>query len=245
MKRFLTFDPLNLPSSRRLVERSSNQGRQDDGTSSRSPELDMTGHSASRHDDYDSRSPELDMTGHSASRHDYNSDSDSCNGDASDDTWGVGLRNRRRSSTSVQAPSQLHRSKEEVEGAGTQFQVRTKLGQTVHWTTQYHYSTEELEQYRHVGDVEMDRLLDLCASEGVQGAGRFDDIVRASTEAAEHCPRKTILHRHHRPGKPWPTFIDIIPPRHPLSTGTNFSVALTSLSCMHLPPEHRCTIGRW
>ena len=215
MKRFLTFDPLNLPSSRRLVERSSNQGcqEQDDGTTSQSPELDMTGHSASRHDDYDS-------------------DHDSCNGDASDDTWGVGLRNRRRSSTSVQAPSQLHRSKEEVEGtgtqfhrgkvevegAGTQFQVRTKLGQTVHWTTQYHYSTEELEPYRQVGDVEMDQLLDLCASEGLEGAGRFDDIVRVSAEAAETLssqdqsasasPARQALADFHRRYSSPPTFVD-------------------------------------
>lgn len=198
MKRFLTFDPLNLPSSRRLVERGSNQGCQDDGTSSQSPSLDMTGHSASRHD--------------------YDSDGDSCNGDASDDTWAVGLRNRRRSSTSVQGPSQLHRGKVEVEDAGTQFQVRTKLGQTVHWTTQYHYSTEELEPYRQVGDVEMDRLLDLCANEGLEGAGRFDDIVRISAEAAEALssqdqsasasPAQQALADFHRRYSSPPSFVD-------------------------------------
>ena len=196
MKRFLTFDPLNLPSSRRLVERSSacNQGCQEqDGTSSQSPDLDVTGHSASRHD--------------------YDSDGDSYDGDASDDAWGVGLRKRRRSSTSAQGPSQLHRGK-----VGKQFQVRSKLGQTVHWTTQYHYSTEELEPYRQVGDVEMDRLLDLCASEGVQGAGRFDDIVPLSAEAAEALSsqdktasaspaRKALADFHRRYSSP-PSFVD-------------------------------------
>ena len=200
------------------------------------------------------------MTGHSASRHDdCNSDHDSCNGDASDDTWGVGLRNRRRSSTNVQAPSQLHRSKEdvedagtqfhrgkvEVEGAGTQFQVRTKLGQTVHWTTQYHYSTEELEPYRQVGDVEMDQLLDLCASEGLEGAGRFDDIVRVSAEAAETLSSQDQSASASPARKHWQTFIVGIPRRQLLWTGTNYSVALTSLSHMRLPPEHRCTIVHW
>ena len=197
MKRFLTFDPLNLPSSRRLVERSSNQGCQDqDGTSSRSPDLDMTGHSASRHD------------------YSYDSDGDSYNGDASDDTWGVGLRNRRRSSTSVQAPCHLRRGKGEVEGAGTQFQVRTKLGQIVHWTTNYHYSTEELEPYRQVGDVEMDRLLDLCANENIKGAGRFDDIVRLSAEAADGhlsaspSPARQALADFHRRYSSPPSFVN-------------------------------------
>ena len=127
MKRFLSFDPLNLPSSRRLFDLSQRQEA--------APDLDRTGHS----------------TGSSGRPSDDDEDEKTSSGDD-------------------QAES---------------FQVRTKLGQTVYWSSQYHYSTEELEPYRQVGDEEMDDLLELCAGEGAEGAGRFDDIVRLSAEAAE------------------------------------------------------------
>mmetsp|Transcript_25207 Transcript_25207/g.51457 ORF Transcript_25207/g.51457 Transcript_25207/m.51457 type:complete len:540 (-) Transcript_25207:35-1654(-) len=71
-------------------------------------------------------------------------------------------------------------------------EVRSKLGQTVYWSSQHHYSAEELEPYRQIGDEEMDGLLELCAAEGIPGAGRFDDIVRISAEAAQQLEESNI-----------------------------------------------------
>lgn len=62
--------------------------------------------------------------------------------------------------------------------------MRTAFGQIVHWSElRFHYAEDELEPYRGVGDPEMDALLDLCATEGMPGVGRFDDILRLSKDA--------------------------------------------------------------
>jgi len=200
MKRFLTFDPLNLPSSQRLVERSRHyhQGRQNS----------TTGHSTAR----------------SSNNNSSRRDDDDCD-HGGGNTWNSGLRNRRCSSTLSSASPLGHAKTNNAEGevgdadnAKQQFQVRTKLGQTVHWSSHYHYSTEELEPHRQVGDKEMDQLLDLCAGEGLKGAGRFDDIVKLAAEAADATSKpdkvalaspacRALAEFHHRYSSP-PPFVN-------------------------------------
>ena len=195
MKRFLSFDPLNLPSSRRLFDLSQRQEANSGQNDTSTPDLDRTGHSSGRPSDDD---------------------------DEDDHGSIMGLRNRRRSSASGR-PSERSPADSDAEiSSGDQaesFQVRTKLGQTVYWSSQYHYSTEELEPYRKIGDQEMDDLLELCSSEGAEGAGRFDDIVRLSAEAAESLSthdeaavsvspaRRALADFHNRYSTP-PSFVD-------------------------------------
>lgn len=54
-------------------------------------------------------------------------------------------------------------------------QIIHHFGSEVHFSSLYHYSREELEPYRLVGDVEMDTLLDYLADHG--GCGAFDDVI--------------------------------------------------------------------
>ena len=162
----------------------------------------------------DTSTPDLDRTGHSSGRP---SDDDE------DDHGSImGLRNRRSSSASGR-PSEPSPADSDAENSpcdqAESFQVRTKLGQTVYWSSQYHYSTEELEPHRQVGDEEMDDMLELCASEGAEGAGRFDDIVRLSAEAAKSLSshdeaavsaspaRRALSDFHNRYSTP-PSFVD-------------------------------------
>jgi len=157
MKRLLSFDPLNL-----LIDLSQ---RQEAGGGATPPDLDRTGHST-------------------GSRHNDDEDDDGGCNDVPI-TSNMGLRNRRRSSASGKPLGRSLAKSDAETSSSNQFQVRIKLGQTAYWSSQYHYSMEELEPYRQIGDEEMDELLGQCVNEGVEGAGRFDDIVRLSAEAAE------------------------------------------------------------
>mmetsp|Transcript_65560 Transcript_65560/g.77054 ORF Transcript_65560/g.77054 Transcript_65560/m.77054 type:complete len:508 (-) Transcript_65560:56-1579(-) len=57
-----------------------------------------------------------------------------------------------------------------------------KYGQPVHWLSGRHYDAEYLEMYRLVGDIEMDRLLEMSAVEANDVGGKFSNTIKACAD---------------------------------------------------------------
>ncbi|KAL7508455.1 hypothetical protein ACHAXN_005491 [Cyclotella atomus] len=71
-------------------------------------------------------------------------------------------------------------------------QVISHFGSHVNFTSSDHYTADELEPYRMIGDVEMDALLDYLAEQ--KSCGAFDDVIAFCEEAYHQLKCETELH---------------------------------------------------
>mmetsp|Transcript_6149 Transcript_6149/g.15412 ORF Transcript_6149/g.15412 Transcript_6149/m.15412 type:complete len:517 (-) Transcript_6149:57-1607(-) len=64
--------------------------------------------------------------------------------------------------------------------------LRTKLGQEVLWTSEFHHYSHELEPYRHIGDGPVDTILNSLHAEN-RPLSATDDLLGLASDAKERC----------------------------------------------------------
>eukprot|EP00956_Cyclotella_meneghiniana_P013486 scaffold19546_cov65-Cyclotella_meneghiniana.AAC.3 len=92
------------------------------------------------------------------------------------------------------------------------------FGSEVAFSSQFHYTTCELDPYRFTGDVEMDELLDYLSTSKQGGCGAFDDVIRFCEEqyviqqAAGECNHVQDTNIQHPPAVKFYQHYHQIPP---------------------------------